>query len=410
MKSRWSKDLRSAFEEQNSKSRVNKIDKSELQAAIEKLENHIISEEYRGYDPYDGLMSPIFKLPILKSNKIIRFAFQQVFRRIPFNLRPILGIRKGLNPVTLGLFIQACTYLSKVFVDYSDFYLSQIDYCVHELAKLRSLSYSGACWGYDFDWEARYAKIPAFMPTVVATGIIENGLYEYYCHFKDDRAKELILSAAEFVVSDLNRSYDGGTFCFSYSPNDSQKVYNATMKGARILSHAYAISSDAKYIEEARKTVKFVIDHQNENGSWYYSSGDARKWIDNIHTGYVLDCLRAYCDISYDADARACFDRGLEFYVKTFFNDDGTPKYYDNDTYPIDSTAIAQSILTLAQFGFSDLGLKASAWAVANMQSDKGHFYYQKNRMFVNKVPYMRWSNAWMFAALAFMLLKLQQS
>jgi hypothetical protein len=44
-------------------------------------------------------------------------------------------------------------------------------------------------------------------------------------------------------------------------------------------------------------------------------------------------------------------------------------------------------------------------WTVTNMQSPQGYFYYQKKKYFTNKIPYMRWSQAWIFYGLSYYLL-----
>ena len=44
---------------------------------------------------------------------------------------------------------------------------------------------------------------------------------------------------------------------------------------------------------------------------------------------------------------------------------------------------------------------KVLNWTIENMQSDKGYFYYQINKYFSSKIPYMRWAQAWMFYALS---------
>jgi len=386
------------------------MSKNELENTVKKLSNYIINEKYKGYDPYDGLSSPIFKLPILKSNKLFRFGFQQVFRRIPINLRPLLGIKKEINPVTLGLAIQAFTYLSQVFKDKKKFYTEQINYCIAKLNELRSTGYSGACWGYNFDWEARYTKIPAFTPTIVATGFITNGLYEYYSFSNDEVAKQLILSSVNFVIKDLNRTFDEeGNFCFSYSPNDTQVVFNATMKGARLLSQAYSIVPNDELKNEIIKTVNFVMKHQTNKGYWTYASGDARTWVDNFHTAYVLDALKVVNEV-FDNLYFEQFEKGLNYYVNTFFDNTGRTKYYSHKLYPIDATQIAQSIITLVENNYLDLAEKVLDYGIKNLYSGKGYFFYQKNKFFTNKTSYIRWSNAWMFLALAFFFKKSSNS
>jgi len=370
---------------------------------INNLENYIINEKYKGYDPYDGLSSPIFKLSILKTNKLLRFGFQQFFRRIPFNLRPLLGIKKEVNPVTLGLAIQSFTYLIQLFPEKEGFYKEQIDYCLNTLEALKSKGYSGTCWGYNFDWEARYVKIPAYTPTIVATGFITNGLYEYYKFSKDLGAKELILDAVNFVLNDLNRTYEGNKFCFSYSPNDKQIVFNATMKAARLLTQAYVLSGNKEMKSEIFNTVDFVMKYQTNEGYWSYAAGDARTWVDNFHTAYVLDALKIVNEV-FENKYAVEFEKGVKYYVKTFFKDSGEAKYYSHKIYPIDSTQIAQSVITLSANNMLGLANNVLNFGIENLYSGKDYFFYRKYRLLTDKTSYMRWSNIWMYVAISYYL------
>ena len=363
-------------------------------------------EEYRGYDPYDGLSSPVFSLPLLSSSKIIRLAAQQAVKRLPFNVRPLLGIKKGYNPVTLGLALQSVAYLLKLQPDGKELYLKSGEYLLGEIEHSSSKGYSGHCWGYDFDWQARYASIPAFCPTIVATGIVTNGLFEYYRRTQNSRAIGMCKSAAKFVLNDLYRTIEGDTFCFSYSPGDKQ-VYNATMKGARLLAQVYSVTGEKNFCEEAEKTVRFVVNNQRADGSWTYSQGDSRTWVDNFHTGYVLDCLDEFMKMTGRLEYKSHLEKGVAFYVNNFFVDNKVPKYYSNSLYPIDLTAGAQSILTLARFGHLEMAISVAVYLIEEMQDVDGFFYYRKGRFFKNKISYMRWSNAWMYAALSYLQLRI---
>lgn len=369
----------------------------------DKLSEYIQKEEYRGYDPYDGIMSPAMRLPLIRTSKIIKLGTQQVVRRLPFDMRRVMGIKKGMNPVTLGLSVQAYSYLGKIYPGKRERYKKEIKKLIYKLKELKSKGFSGDCWGYDFDWEGRYARIDAYKPSVVATGMIANGLYEYYRIMGDVEALEMCKSASDFVLKDLNRTYEKDKFCFSYSPFDRQVVFNATLKGARILVQT-GIKTD-----EAKKTVEFVIENQNENGSWSYSKGDSRGWVDNFHTGYILDCLKEYLDCTKDESIKSGLEKGVRYYVDNFFEENRIPKYYNVSLYPIDSTAIAQSILTLCRFGYIDIAENVIEWALENMYDKDGYFYYRKNKYYTNKISYMRWSNAWMFVALSYYLYKSEQ-
>jgi len=381
--------------------------------SLDKLQRYIEKENYKGWDPYDALSSPLFKLPFFKSNKFIRFASQQAVKRSPLNLRPLLRIPKGYNPVTIGLVLQGYCYRmmkKQIPAQGRNDIQKKIDFLVDELERLQSKGYSGACWGYDFDWEARHTKIPAYQPTVVATGFITNALFICYSITGNEKAKELLISSANFVLNDLKRTYskDYDTsaikhkpFCYSYSPFDKQVVFNASMKGVRLLSQVYSITKDKKLIETAMQAVEFVTGEQNKDGSWYYSKAGSGKYIDNYHTGYVLDCLDEYRIHSGDTSFDDNIKIGYEYYLKNFIELNGAPKFYNNKKQPIDCTAAAQSILTLTRFGNKEIAIKVTEYMINNMQDKEGYFYFRDYGNKKDKTSFMRWSNAWMFTALS---------
>ena len=43
--------------------------------------------------------------------------------------------------------------------------------------------------------------------------------------------------------------------------------------------------------------------------------------------------------------------KGYDFYLKNFFDNDGTAKYYNNSTKPIDMHSFSQAIFTLLKIG-----------------------------------------------------------
>lgn len=367
---------------------------------IKQVESYIISEEYKGYDPFDGLNSPIFRYSIFNRSKIIRLLFQQILKRLPFNIRPILGIKKEINPTTLGIVIQAYSYLMELFPQEKNDYLFKINKLITLLEMYKSTGYSGYCWGCNFDWEARYANIPKYVPSIVVTSIIINGLFEYYKITGDDKVKEIITSSSKFVLRDLNRYYEGDKYCFSYSPNDHQIIFNATTKAARLLSQVYTITKDKSLLRDIEQTVLFVVNNQNIDGSWSYSKGDSRKWIDHFHTAYILDALDEVINNCGVNQYRQYLDKGISFYLDKLFTKNGIPKYYDNSFYPIDSTCLAQSIITLTRFNMLERAFKVIEFAINNLYSGRGWFYYRK-KMITNKISYMRWSNAWFLLALS---------
>jgi hypothetical protein len=364
------------------------------------LLSYMEEQQFKGFDPYDGLTSPVFQLPILKSQHKLRFLAQQSVKRSPVNLRPLLGIKKRLNPVTIGLALQS--YAQLYSADPKPAYKEKALHCIQQLKTLKAKNYSGACWGYDFPWEARYASIPAYEPTVVATGIITHGLFHAYKTWDIKEAGDLVVSAAEFVLHDLYRSIDPDqSICFSYSPFDKEKVFNASMKGVRLLAQAYSITSNEELKSTATAAVNWVMKYQNSEGAWIYSQRETGKWIDNYHTGYILDCLSEFIRHTNDSTHQQGMDKGISFYLRHFLEADGQPRFYDKQAWPVDCTAAGQTLLTLQRFGQMELAKKTACWMIREMQDPKGYFYFRKFERHTEKTSFMRWSNAWMLAGLS---------
>lgn len=372
-----------------------------ISESLVKLQNYIEKEHYSGYDPYDALKSPLFKLPFFRKNKIVRFGAQQFIKRFPINLRPLIFVPKGLNPVSLGLAMQGYTAMGKNGILTENEVASKCEPLINQLVNLVPKGYSGACWGYDFDWEARYANIPAYQPTIVATGFITNALFQYFKYTGNKIAFNLCESACNFLSNDLNIFEDSdGTICFSYSPFDNDQVFNASMKGVRLLSQVYSINKDESHFTLAKKGAAFVSKYQQPDGSWKYAALNKGEWIDNYHTSYVLDCFDEFqkcCDDNTYADQIV---HGFEFYLNNFFDEGCIPKFYNNNRFPVDCTSAAQSILTLIRFNKIELAKNVAVYMINTMQAAEGYFYFRKHKFYTEKQSFMRWSNAWMFSAL----------
>jgi len=376
-----------------------------FKSSFEKLISYCEQEQFKGYDPYDGLNSWIIQKTPLGKSRFFRLAWIQLFKRSPINLRKLVGIKKEYNPKGLGLFlIGYCNlYNSKP----NQKYLDTINLLSTKIINLQTKGYSGSCWGYNFDWQARAFFQPKWTPTVVATSFIVEALLKAYEITKRQDILEIALNSKNFVLNDLNKSYDDdNNYTFSYSPLDKTQVFNAGLLGAKLLCLIYTYTKEQFLLDEAKKVVSYVCTKQMNNGAWSYGTLPFHKWIDNFHTGYNLECIFVYQNISKDFSYQENISKGLEYYLTTFFTEEGLAKYYNNKTYPIDIHAPAQLIVTLSKLGilnkYTDLSKKVLSWTIKNMQSEKGYFYYQKKQYAISKIPYIRWAQSWMFYAFSF--------
>ena len=370
------------------------------------LKNYCEQEEFKGWDPFDGLNSKFFDVvPFLKKNKIFKLLWIQFFKRSPINFRKLAGVNKEYNPKGLALFLSA--YCLRYKLSPTKDNLDKIKILIKKLNKHQSEGYSGSCWGYNFDWQAKAFYQPKYTPSVVVTSFVGCALLDAYELIEDPELLSISRSACNFILSDLIRTYDDdGDFSFSYSPLDHTQVFNASLLGARLLCRTYIYTREPMLIEESKKAVSYVCKHQQKNGAWQYSPLPFHKWIDNFHTGYNLECIFTYQTISGDTSFQNYLDKGLKYYINTFFEESGLPKYYNNSRYPIDMHNTAQFIVTLSKMNLIEehrtLVDKVINWSFENMfDQKKGYFHYYKEKKFRIKIPYMRWTQAWMFLGLS---------
>ncbi|MBI9016863.1 MAG: glycoside hydrolase family 127 protein [Phycisphaerae bacterium] len=375
------------------------VEKKDVNLVLNSLIEYIELADYAGYDPYDALNSPLIGIASCKL-KWVKVAFTQLLRRSPINLRPLLGVKKGHNPKGIGLFLWGYSRLYSI--DNNPQYLQKINYLLDLLEKLKSPGYSGNCWGYNFDWQSRTFFRPKQTPTIVNSSFIGHALLDCYDITGNQKSLDMAMSIKDFILNDLHRTKLNDTFCFSYTPVDTAVVHNANMFGASMLIRLNQYHSDPKLIEAAQASLAYSMQHQREDGSWFYADTFSEKWIDSFHTGFNLQALRYFLNAGYAQQYQQAYQKGIDYYANNFFLADGTPKYYHNKTYPIDIHAPAQAIYFFSSMGpqYQELTDKILNWTLNNLYSEKGYFYFRKTKLYTNKIPYMRWTQAWVFHAL----------
>ena len=394
-----------------------------LVEVLKSLKDYCELEQFKGWDPYDGLNSKILMaIPRLKNNSFFRLAVIQFFKRNPINLRKIAIVPKDYNAKGIGLFLQGYCNLHEAVVNKPELIKTfgssqEIEKQINELATLlitlRSKGdYHGSCWGYNFDWQNRTGfNFPKYTPTVVATCFCATALMSAYEITRNQQYLEVALSSAQFVINDLHRTESNRGFLFSYSPlKGHETVYNASLLGSKLLSWGYKYTGNEEYKKLAQESVKACCAGQQESGAWAYGMLPVQQWVDSFHTGYNLDALNDYERLTGDTSFHQYLEKGFDYYIKNFFEEDGCPKYYNNKKFPIDIHCPAQLFVTLVRLcKFNEnkyLAEKVFEWTAENMRSSKGYFYYQLKKGINSKISYMRWSNAFMFNALTCLCLK----
>lgn len=381
---------------------------SGLVQAVEKLRAWIEGHRFAGYEPYDVLNSPFLRGG-WAHRPPLSFVFLQTGKRFGgLHLREALKVPPSRNPKALGLCLSAYCDLSQSGYEVSE----KAAWLKAELIRLRSAGEEEYCWGYDWDYMSiRGTRLPAFSPNSIASYFCGMAMLEMAEAFGDSEALEIAESVARFFVSRLNRSIESeSAVCFSYTPNDRTLIYNSSALVGVFLARVGKLLGIAEYLSLARKAMVFLQRDQLETGGWYYGRRRRQKWIDGFHTSYNICALLDYQTITGSGEFEQTKLLGHRYYQSKFFTEEGAPKYFHNRVFPIDIHSCSQAILHFSAFAAIDgearaLARNAFEWTMQNMSAADGSFYYQRHRFWIDRSPYMRWGQAWMFRALAGLVL-----
>jgi hypothetical protein len=230
----------------------------------------------------------------------------------------------------------------------------------------------------------------------------------------------LARTACDFILNDLNRSQEAkDEVCFSYSPLDQSRVFNASLLAGETLATVGRLTGEPSLCEWAMRVARYVVRRQRPDGSWSYGGEDYQSWCDNFHTAFILTSLSRIIESSEAGDEfSGALTRGYQFWSERFFLSNGWPKYFPDRLYPADAHSAGAAIAGLVELqevsiacgngrapssfpGTLELAQKVAGWSIANLRSADGYFCYQRRRLGTVRIPYMRWSEAWMAYGLA---------
>jgi hypothetical protein len=378
--------------------------KDRLYESINRLAVWLEENDYQSYDTFDGLSSPYLR-PLTFNTKFLRQVLQQGVRRFPINLRPLIGIRRSHSSKGMGFLARGFIRLHQATGE--TIWRNRAESALRWLVENKSPGYAGACWGNHFDYQSRSGYLPKGVPTVVWTSLIGHAFLDAHEHFRQDGFLQVAISSCQHILRDLRHFPEDDAICISYTPMHDDRVHNASTLAASLLARTFTYTRNEMYRGLAEKAMHYTAGRQRSDCSWYYGEAPHYQWVDNFHTAYVLDSFKNYIVSTGDNRFRDVMMRGYQYWKHTFFLPNGTPRYYDHKTNPLDIQCCSQAIDTLVFFHDIDpdslsLALKVADWTIQNMQDRTGYFYYRRySRWLVNKTPTLHWGQATMLCALA---------
>ena len=376
--------------------------------------------DFKGYDPFDGLNSRLLS-PLLKHSRFLRLATIQAVKRCPFNPRKLLLVSPGLNPKGLALFLSGISYMPELDTEDTAEQLQQMilslaskpdgspafspSRTIRNDISVKELEESGLfAWGYNFPWQSKAFFQPAWFPTVVCSSFVLDAFH----HCKSKFYPTVATNIAKFTAETLNIHEDDSGICFSYSPIDNSRVFNASLFAAKILARAIEFDQNNSdmYRTMATRACDYVVSRQRSDGSWVYGEADHWQWVDNLHTGFILETLNSISEILNTTDYNEAIEKGLKYYRNNLFTEDCTAKYFNSTKFPLDPHSTAQGAITFMELNrFNDnapqIAESILQKGIADLWDDKRHgFIFHGSSSYAKRMIYLRWSQGWMFKAI----------
>jgi hypothetical protein len=344
---------------------------------------------FRGPDPFDALWWPHWPAWMV-SGPLRRTALVQLHARSPVDLRRLYRRAHPLIPKALAVFASTALRLEACGEGGGEARRRGT-----EALELLDADRAGGDLGWSYHWDAqtRWSFYPAGTPNIVVTVFAARALADGAEAWARPDWHERAMRAARWIRDELLRP----SGFFAYHPSSAVLVHNANVLGARLVHDLLGETG------VARRALELSLRAQRPDGSWPYGDGGNLEFVDNFHTGYVLESL---CGLrALDPAIPDAVRRGARYWLDRFFLDDGTTTLWPGRRWPEDAHATGTALTTLSALvtaGFVDgRRLEAVARYAFGRMIDGDHAIARRYRLGRSRVAYIRWCDAHMALGLA---------
>lgn len=383
-----------------------------IKISYNSVNNYIAQNDFKGWDPYDGLTT---KCGCFKKYYHNRLLFFYLIKFSPLNLRQIFKISKraftqpymilGLSYLAMELYDEAENMLGKVLKD----------------SKYNELGYH--CWdGLDMPIQMLGSYKKKGVPNVISTELAGRFIIEYQLKHKKNDHTEILTSIKRYFCEKMLVTYNKHWHFRYYNSTPAENfVFNANANVCALLADLDAYSNNIYNKDLVYDVIYSIIDFQKSDGRWNYAVNlktNKQKLQVDFHQGFILDSiLRVIKAYGSDEKLEKAYSKGLDFYFNKQFLPNGQSIYRYPKKWPVNIHNQVQGIQTFTRATLAGYGEKylqfakiIANWTIDNMQDMDGHFYYMKYPLFTNKIPYIRWSDASMAYALSVLLNALKKN
>lgn len=346
--------------------------------------------------------------------RLVRLAFYGGLYLAPIGFRKLLGVKPTRYPHASAML--ACAYIGLSRMTGEAVWAHRARSLLEWLSQNTAQASAGQCWGSSFPWFTYGGATPTTVGHAHGTIWAANAFFSYHEETRDNWALEHCIRACDFLAYGLNSTeHASGSLSISYTALDKSQCINVNAESASILIRAGKAISRTEYNKIGTRIFRFVIEHQNQDGSWDYDVPvPGQPWspnADGFHTGMVLSALVDMTALRHDLgdlaeECETALNKGLTFYLENLFTFDGKPIYAVGKLYPIDPYSCAQAIITLMDVCECDsigLALRKKAETLLHAVVDQtlrlmldsdGSFLTARYRFRVFRLKSLRWAQA----------------
>jgi hypothetical protein len=299
-------------------------------------------------------------------------------------------------------------------------HLQRAGHFLNELTASRCSDFKEYCWGYPFDWVTRNGVIKQQTPLITTTPYAYEAFLQAYELEPRAEWKRILESTARHAANDIKdfKTSETASSC-SYTPFDSGGVINAAAYRSFLLTSASQVLSREDYWSIAERNLNFVLENQNQDGSWYYATDGVRDFVDHFHTCFVMKALAKIHILTGHEGCLEALSKGVAYYLENLFDEDGLPKpfskaprltVYKRELY---DCAECINLCLLLRDRFPRLQETLDT-VVAGILQDwiktDGSFRSRRLHLGWDNVPMHRWGQSQMFRALALYLRETSRS
>ena len=293
-------------------------------------------------------------------------------------------------------------------------YLAKAVHFLTELKKSRCRQFKEYCWGYPFDWVWRGGTAKRQTPLITTTPYVYEAFLQVFNLHPRDEWKLILESIARHARFDIKdfRTSETASSC-SYNPFGEGGVVNAAAYRAFLLTSASKVVSNEDYWKIAERNLNFVLENQNQDGSWYYAVDGVRDFIDHFHTCFVMKALAKIHALTGHEGCLKALSKGVSYYLSNLFDEGGLPKpfskaprltVYKRELYDC-AECINLCLLLRDRFPRLQATLETVVREIVdNWVKRDGSFRSRRLHLGWDNVPMHRWGQAQMFRSLAFYL------